>query len=71
MYANGTVVEPADRDVTTSSKEVLCVTLSQIVHLAPQQTKVVRVTVEGAVSNRQASAIGVVTPSEATLAQQL
>ena len=45
--------------------------MSQVVHLAPQQTKAVRATVEGAVSNRQASAVGVVTPSEATVAQHL
>ena len=57
VHANGTVVEPADRDCTSSSKEVLCVTLSQVVHLAPQQTKVVRATVEGTVSNRQASTV--------------
>ena len=39
VHANGIVVDPADRDGITSSKEVLCVTLSQVVHLAPQQTK--------------------------------
>ena len=47
VHANGTVVRPADRSSTVSCKEVLCVTLSQVVHLAPQQTKVVRATVEG------------------------
>jgi len=48
VHANGTVVKPADRDSTVSAKEVLCVTLSQVVHLAPQQTIVVRATVEWA-----------------------
>jgi len=70
VHENGTVVKPAVSDSTVSCKEVLCVTLSQVVHLAPQQTKVVRSTVKGADSNRQSSTIGVVTPSEATLAQQ-
>jgi len=42
VHANGTVVEPVEIDSTVSSKEALCVTLLQVVHLAPQQTKVVR-----------------------------
>ena len=44
VHANGTVVEPVDRN-TVCSKKVLYVTLSQVVHLAPQQTKVVKATV--------------------------
>ena len=69
VHANGTVIEPIYRDTIRSGKEVLCVTLSQVVHLAPQQTKVVRATVQQPDSDSQ-SIVGIVTPSEVMLAQR-
>ena len=70
VHVNGTVVEPVDRD-TVCSKKVLCVTLSHVVHLAPQQTKVVKATVQQqSDSDSQSTVIGVVTPSEDVLAKQ-
>ena len=69
VHSNGTVVEPAGRDIT-HSKEVLCITLSQVVHLAPQQTKVVRATVQGPGSDSETPVVGVVTPTEDILAKQ-
>ena len=56
---------------TVCSKKVLCITLSQVVHLAPQQTKVVKATVQQqSDSDSQSTVIGVVTPSEDVLAKQ-
>ena len=70
VQSNGTVVEPAVRDDTHSNKEVLCVTLSWVVHVAPQQTKVVKVTVKQPESGLEAPVVGVVTHSEGILATQ-
>ena len=66
VHSNGTVVEPAGRDITHSK----CITLSQVVHLAPQQTKVVRATVQGPGSDSETPVVGVVTPTEGILAKQ-
>ena len=65
VHANGTVVNPTHRDSVCSSsiKEVLCITLSQVVHLAPWWSNHL-------FNSDSQLTEGVVTPSEFMLAQQ-